>query len=87
MIQPLHDFQVYLENWRREQREDMKAIEGKLDAFIDKSQVQVYKLDRRISLVEQTQGTMKWLARTAIVGFVTFLFDILVNHAPKWFHN
>lgn len=38
----------------------------------------------RLVVVENTRAQIKWLVRTGIVGFLTFLGDLAINHVPHW---
>ena len=69
----------FLVDMRKELREDLQNLGKKVDSAI----TVLNNHETRMVVVENSRRTMLWLAGTLFAGFVTFLFDLFVNHVPK----
>ncbi len=83
--------QAYLEQMRREQREDHNLLVVKVDEGFGNiaSAMSTHELqdeerfgsvDKRLSVVENSRRAMLWLAGVLLAGAVTMAFDLVVNH-------
>lgn len=70
------NLQYFLQDMRREQREDHEALSKKVDNVLDT----VNNHETRITTVENTRKTLLWLGAALITALLTFVGDMIVNH-------
>ncbi len=73
------DLQQYLSDMKDELREDNKVLADKLDYF----SMAIHKLDKRISVVENTRRLLFAVAGALGVAVLGFVADMAVNHFGK----
>jgi len=66
---------------------DQRSIQIKADLVIHEADDLKAMADVREELIvlKSWHKNSKWLGRTMIIGVLTFLFDLAVNHVPHWF--
>jgi hypothetical protein len=73
---------IFLADMRKEQKDDHEALSKKVDAAL----LQLSGHETRIVVVEGRQKTARWFGGALVVGFITFLFDLVTEHLPKMLH-
>lgn len=73
------NLQAYLEDMRKEQREDHQALSVKVDDVLKI----VHKHETRLVVVENTRRFLTWLGAAIGVGAITMLFDAAINHFKR----
>lgn len=87
------DLQKFLSEMRAEQRADIAAVRGKVEetfvhvstlgvrmAAVEEDVEKTKGHGFRITTLEKTNATAKWLMRASIVAAIAFIFDMFANH-------
>lgn len=73
------DLQTFLSEMRKEQKEDHDALSARVGAVLEK----VSDHETRLVVVEKSQAVARWFGGAVVVGFIAFVFDLVLNHVPK----
>lgn len=95
MAAPRLNTQAMLAEMRREQREDHQSLvtamgEGfekvttAMSTHVLEDTTKFAAIDKRLSTVENTRRTMRWLGATVIVAVIGVLLEFLSNHLPTF---
>lgn len=92
------NLQSWLQEMRQEQREDYQLLSRKVDdgfstvhQSLSNHKVETTQalgeVDKRLVIVENTRRAFRWAMGTMFAAGVTGLFDLVVNHLPKFFRK
>lgn len=90
------NLQNFLSEMRAEQRDDNMTLTAKVDQGFqavassqkahELSDQQMFSsFDKRLSTVENTRRTMRWLAGSITVAALGAGVDLVLTHIPQWF--